>query len=197
LQDYFNKSDDTIEKGLRATPFVWSGEVNAVLLNGVGVATGMKAGQGNCQLPTIDVEPGKTYRMRFVGATALSMVAFGIEGHSRLDVIEADGRYTKPHTVDHLLLSSGQRFDALLCTKPEQELGNQTDYIIQFETKDRPAIFKGFGVLRYPSNYAPRIESTPTVAPLTLSNATYDFLDACTSPTHNSPNRPSSGNSTA
>jgi L-ascorbate oxidase len=152
-----------------------------VLINGVGVARSEKAGQGACQLPVIDVEPGKTYRMRFVGATALSMVAFGIEDHSTLDIIEADGRYTQPHTVDHLLISSGQRFDALLCTKPEEELGNKTDYIIQFETKDRPAIFYGFGVLRYPNN-APVIQSAPVIAPLTLSNETYNFLEYALEP---------------
>ncbi|CAN9458322.1 unnamed protein product [Alternaria alternata] len=181
LQDYFNKTDETMEHGLVATPFVWTGETNAVLLNGIGVAIGETAGQGNCQLPVIDVEPGKTYRMRFVGATAISMVSFGIEGHSELDVIEADGHYTKPYTTDHMMLSSGQRFDALLKTKTIEELGNQTDYIIQFETKDRPAIYTGFGILRYPSN-EPKITSAPTVAPLTLTNATYDFLEYALEP---------------
>ena len=181
LQDYFNKTDETMEHGLVATPFVWTGETNAVLLNGIGVAIGETAGQGNCQLPVIDVEPGKTYRMRFVGATAISMVSFGIEGHSKLDVIEADGHYTKPYTTDHMMLSSGQRFDALLKTKTIEELGNQTDYIIQFETKDRPAIYTGFGILRYPSN-GPKITSAPTVAPLTLTNATYDFLEYALEP---------------
>ncbi|KAH5431090.1 hypothetical protein HBI23_230910 [Parastagonospora nodorum] len=181
IQDYFNKSDETIEKGLRSVPFVWSGETNAVLLNGVGVAIGEKAGQGNCKLPVIDVEPGKTYRMRFVGATALSLVALGIEGHSRMDVIVADGSYTQPHTVDHMQLSSGQRFDAIMCTKTVEELGNQTDYIIQFETKDRPAVYTGFGVLRYPST-SPKITTAPAVKPLTLSNATYDFLEYALEP---------------
>jgi L-ascorbate oxidase len=181
LQDYYNKTDDTIEHGLVATPFVWSGETNAVLLNGVGVAIGEKAGHGDCQLPVIDVESGKTYRMRFVGSLAISMVSLGIEGHSRLDIIEADGHYTKPHTVDHIMVSSGQRFDALLRTKTAEEIGDQTDYIIQFETKDRPSIYTGFGILRYPSN-GPKITSAPTVSPLTLTNATYDFLEYALEP---------------
>jgi L-ascorbate oxidase len=181
LQDYFNKSDDTIEAGLKATPFVWSGEVNAVLLNGVGIATGEKAGQDDCRVPVIDVEPGKTYRMRFVGATALSLVAFGIEDHPRFDIIEADGRYTQAHTIDHLLVSSGQRFDALFCTKSEEDLGDKTDYIIQYETKDRPAIYTGFGILRYPSD-GPKIQPSPTLTPLSLSNATYDYLEYALEP---------------
>lgn len=181
LQDYFNKSDSTIEQGLVATPFVWSGETNAVLVNGVGVSIGAKAGQGDCKLPVIDVEPGKTYRVRFVGATALSMVALGIEGHPRMNVIGADGHYTQPYTVDHMLVSTGQRFETLLCTKTIEELGNQTDYYIQFETKDRPRVYTGFGILRY-SNTTPQLTTAPTQSRLTLSNATYDFLEYALEP---------------
>ncbi|CBX95067.1 hypothetical protein IAQ61_009826 [Plenodomus lingam] len=181
LQDYFNKSDETIEKGLMATPFVWSGETNAVLINGIGVAIGEKAGNGNCKLPVIDVEPGKTYRFRFIGSTALSMVAFGIEGHDRFDVIEADGHYTKPHSVDYMLLSSGQRFDALFRTKTIEELGNKTDYYIQFETKDRPTVYTGFGVLRY-SHAEPVITTAPPMNPIVLTNETYNFLEYALEP---------------
>ena len=72
LQDYFNKTDTAIERGLVATPFVWSGETNAVLINGVGVSIGEEAGTHGCELPVINVDPGKTYRVRFIGATALS-----------------------------------------------------------------------------------------------------------------------------
>lgn len=181
FQDYFNKSDETIEQGLGATPFVWSGETSAVLINGVGIAKGEKPGEGSCTLPVIDVEPGKTYRFRFIGGTALSLVAFGIEGHDKFDVIEADGHYTKPHTIDHMLVSPGQRFDTLFRTKTQQELGGRTDYYIQFETKDRPAIYTGFGILRY-SKAAPVLTAAPTTPPITLSNATYDFLEYALEP---------------
>lgn len=181
FQDYFNKSDEAIEQGLTANPFVWSGETSAVLINGVGIAKGEKPGEGNCKLPVIDVEPGKTYRLRFIGGTALSLVAFGIEGHDKLDVIEADGHYTKPYTVDHMLLSPGQRFDVLFRTKTQQELGGRTDYYIQFETKDRPSIYTGFGILRY-SNAAPVLTAAPTTPPITLSNATYEFLEYALEP---------------
>ena len=72
FEDYFNETDSTIVRGLVATPFVWSGETNAVLINGVGVSIGETAGKDDCKLPVINVDPGKTYRMRFIGATALS-----------------------------------------------------------------------------------------------------------------------------
>lgn len=181
FQDYYNKSDHAIEQGLTATPFVWSGETNAVLLNGIGVAIGATAGHGDCVLPVINVEPGKTYRLRFVGAVAISMVAFGIEDHNEMDVIAADGHYTQPYTIDHLLVSSGQRFETLLRTKTAEELGSKTDYIIQFETKDRPRVYTGFGVLRY-SNATPTVVSAPLSPPLRLSNETYNFLEYALQP---------------
>ncbi|KAF7443141.1 SufI multicopper oxidase [Pyrenophora tritici-repentis] len=175
VQDYYNKTDEVIEKGLLAIPFVWSGEVNAVLINGIGVATGQQAGQAHCELPVIDVEPGKTYRFRFVGATIISIVKFGIEDHPKWDVIEADGSYTKPTTADHIQVSSGQRFDALLRTKSAAELGSKTEYIIQFETRDRPAVYTGFAILRYPGSNN-KTTTAPTVGPLHLPNTTYDWL---------------------
>lgn len=181
IQDYFNKSDDAIEMGLMAVPFVWSGETNAVLLNGVGVAIGEEAGHDDCHLSIIDVQPGKTYRMRFIGSTALSMVSLGIEGHAPFDVIEADGSYTKPYSIDHMQLSSGQRFDVLFYTKTTEELGNRTDYIIQFETKDRPVVYTGFGILRY-QNAPPQIKKAPASAPLRLPNATYEYLEYALEP---------------
>jgi len=45
----------------------------------------------NASHSVIDVEPGKTYRLRFIGATALTFASIAIEGHESLQVIEADG----------------------------------------------------------------------------------------------------------
>jgi L-ascorbate oxidase len=87
LTDYFNKTDAVIELGLVSQPFVWSGEPNAVLLNGIGVSVGEEAGTGACQLPVISVEPDKRYRLRFIGGTALSMVQIAFEGHDTLTAL--------------------------------------------------------------------------------------------------------------
>ena len=184
LQDYYNKTDDDIEHGLTATPFVWSGNVNAVLLNGVGVATGETAGQNDCSLPVINVDPGKTYRLRFAGAMAISMISFGIEGHAEMGVIAADGRYTKSYRTGYMQITTGQRFDVLLKTKTVDELsgaGGKTDWLIQFETKELPDMYRGYGILRY-SNAAPSITTAPSVAPLRLSNETSTFLEYALEP---------------
>jgi hypothetical protein len=79
----------SIEKGLFATPLLWSGETSNILINGkgAGVASGIPC---NASLAVIDVEPGKTYRLRFICGTALTFSLFGIEGHDVLTVTEAD-----------------------------------------------------------------------------------------------------------
>ncbi|GKT57987.1 L-ascorbate oxidase [Colletotrichum tofieldiae] len=181
LTDYFNKTDSQIEKGLAATPFTWSGETNAVLINGVGVSIGETAGNGTCKLPVIDVEPGKTYRMRFIGATAISMVQMGIAGHDNFTIIQADGHYTKPHTEKFMQLTSGQRFDVIFKAKSEAELNGTTDYLIQLETKERPKVYHGYGVLRY-SKAQPQITMAPSVPPLIFSNKTYEWAEYALEP---------------
>ncbi|KAH9828393.1 L-ascorbate oxidase [Teratosphaeria destructans] len=174
--DYFNKTDTAIEEGLIAKPFKWSGETNAVLINGVGVSIGEKAGRGDCKLPVIDVEPDTTYRLRFIGALALSMVQFAIVDHAQFTIVGADGQYTLPHQECFMQVSSGQRFEVIFRTKTEAELGDQRDFLIQYETKDRPAVYRGYGVLRY-SDAAPSITEAPTTPPLNLTNPTYTWLE--------------------
>lgn len=179
--DYFNNTDTTIEAGLTATPFTWSGETNAILINGVGVSIGEVAGTEGCQLPVINVDAGKTYRMRFIGTTALSMVQMGIIEHDNFTIIAADGQYTKPWTESYMQVSSGQRFDVIFKAKTTEELAGTTDYLIQFETKDRPSVYYGYGVLRY-SGGTPTISAGPASPPIPLSNATYAWLEYALEP---------------
>lgn len=180
--DYFNKTDTAIERGLVAKPFVWSGETNAVLINGVGVSVGEKAGKNGCELPVIHVDPGKTYRMRFIGTTALSMVQFGIINHDNFTIVGADGQYTKPHTESFMQVSTGQRFDVIFKAKTKEELGEKTDYLIQFETKDRPPpVYYGYGVLRY-SGGTPFITTGPDRPPILHDKETYSWLEYALEP---------------
>jgi L-ascorbate oxidase len=90
IQDTFSKDVSTIEEGLVNNPLIWSGEAAAILVNGKGGGTA-NGTICNASLSVIDVEPGKTYRLRFVGATALTFASLAIEGHEGLEVIEADG----------------------------------------------------------------------------------------------------------
>ena len=90
LQDVFVKNDTTIEQELAARyNWSWSGESAMVLVNGKG---GGSANGTTCHasLSTIDVQPGKTYRLRFIGATALTFASLAIEDHL-MTIIQADG----------------------------------------------------------------------------------------------------------
>lgn len=90
LQDVFTGNDSTIEAGLIHNPLVWSGESQMILVNGKGggSANGTVC---NSSLSSINIQPGKTYRLRFITSTALSFVTLAIEGHDDLVIIEADG----------------------------------------------------------------------------------------------------------
>lgn len=122
IQELFNKTDTTIEQGLQATPFVFSGETNGFIINGETISNFGVTDQSSSQLAIIDIEPNSMYRMRFIGAHALSYAALGIEDHTSLQVIEADGGYTKPQSTAFLQIASGQRFSALLQSNTCDEL---------------------------------------------------------------------------
>ncbi|KAF2763547.1 L-ascorbate oxidase-like protein [Pseudovirgaria hyperparasitica] len=182
LTDYFNKTDEVIEGGLQGVPFTWSGETNAILLNGKGVPNTPPTEASECSLPVIDVRPGKTYRFRFIGGTALSHTLIAFEGHPNLTIINVEGHYTEPHVVDRMQLGSGNRFDILFSTKSAADLAaaQRSSYFIQFESRDRPTVYRGYAILRYePDSPLPK---APAVAPLTLPNATYDWAEYALQP---------------
>ncbi|KAF1967560.1 ascorbate oxidase [Bimuria novae-zelandiae CBS 107.79] len=185
FSDFFNKTDDEMEQGLLAVPFKWTGETNAVLLNGKGISKLRQGLNGTldfnsteiCQLPVIDVDPGKTYRFRFIGSTALSHVLAGFEGHPDLEIINIEGHYTKPYTVQHMQLGSGERFDILFRTKSWAELlaEGRDSYFIQFETRDRPESITGFGIIRYNPMAIP--PTPPSSGVITLPKDIYDWAE--------------------
>ncbi|KAH7117318.1 ascorbate oxidase [Dactylonectria macrodidyma] len=188
--DFFPQTDEELQSGLEAVPFVFGGETRAVLLNGKGIGIGQNLSEvcGSCTLPVIDVTPGKTYRFRFIGSTGLSLISLAFEGHNKLTIIQVDGgEWTQPVSVSRMQLGSGQRFDALFKAKTKQELEaeKRTTYFLQFETRDRPAIYRGYAVLRY-SKSAP-LPKYPVKTPLSLPNVTYDWLEYQLQPLHPEP----------
>jgi L-ascorbate oxidase len=186
LTDYFSKTDTEIESGLTAQLFAWSGEPNAVLLNGIGASSGEKIRTDECPFPVIFVDPGKRYRLRFTRGTALSMVQIAFESHDDLDVIAADGQYTKSHRTAYVQLSPGQRFDATLRTKSAAELSNQTDSLIQYETRARPSVLRSYSITRYtntPGDTTIAVHTnTSREPPLRLPEIVYDFLEYALEP---------------
>ncbi|XDG05356.1 hypothetical protein ABKA04_004971 [Annulohypoxylon sp. FPYF3050] len=162
--DWYMKSDEEVETGLTSIPFKWSGEPNALIFND---RTGNKsfddAPDDSCKPYIIDVEPETTYRVRFVGGTAISFVHFGIEEHTNLTIIAADGLYSKPATTDHIQIGAGQRFDVLLTTKTQDEVdadGKDGQYWFRFESRGRPEDMGGYALLQYSNTTASASNST-------------------------------------
>ena len=136
LADYYNKNDTTIVDGLLANPFKWSGEPNNVAINGhSGNISFNNASNPSCTPHIIHVEPGKRYRLRFVGATALFFVRLASEQHHSLEVIEADGLATKPVTIDYIEVVPGQRFSHVLQSKSLANYKLQTRLTFGFDTR--------------------------------------------------------------
>jgi len=173
LQDVFNLTDTNITAGLEANPFVWSGETTNVMVNGKGQLSGAPQSP-SCELASLNVKPDTTYRVRFIGGTGLSFVSLGFEEHSQLTIIEADGQYTQPYTVDYLQVASGQRFSVLFTTKCSDELTKQ-QYFLQIETRERPTLTRAYAILNYASQSVEL--PAPATPPLSLPNQTYGWLD--------------------
>ncbi|KAK2616565.1 Multicopper oxidase aurL2 [Conoideocrella luteorostrata] len=186
LGDFYQQDDRGIESGLQADPFKWSGEPQAITVQGSSGRSGFakNASTKSCAPHIVDVEPGKTYRLRVIGATVLSLVKVGIEDHSQsLRVIEADGADTEPVRIDHIQVASGQRFSFLLETKSQDEIeaANRTHYWIRYESRDRPQSITGYALLRYRVRGSKKCRKLPAVlpddSPVTLPESTTDYLE--------------------
>lgn len=182
LGDFYSANDSTMVKGLLANPFKWTGETQAITVNGKsGNASFTNATDPTCMPEIIDVIPGQTYRMRFIGRTAISLVTLGIEDHKNLTIIEADGEYTKPFTTDHLQVATGQRFSILFTAKSEDEIRatNKTQYWIRYETRDRPTLTTGYALLRYRQHGSrvPLPADLPSNPPVTLPKEVNNWLE--------------------
>ncbi|KAE9370969.1 multicopper oxidase [Stipitochalara longipes BDJ] len=146
-QDVFVQNDSTIVAGLEHTPLIYAGDQAMVLINGKGAGSSNDgAVVCNEALSVINVEPGKSYRLRFIGGTGLSYDIIAIEGHNTLELIEADGSYTDKFNVSFIQIAPGQRYSAILHTlsKPGKD-----QYFIQLETRDHGNITRSYAVLNY------------------------------------------------
>ncbi|KAK5072112.1 hypothetical protein LTR64_004110 [Lithohypha guttulata] len=171
FQDFYNKNDSIMEAGLIRNPFQWTGEPEAILINGrSGNSSFSNASDATCTPEVIRISPGESYRIRLISNTALSFVTLGVEDHNNLTIIEADGEYTKPWSTDHIQIGSGQRFSLLFQAKSEQELrtANKTQFWLRYENRDRPTNVSGYALLQYELGYQTLPSSLPERPPVRL-----------------------------
>lgn len=185
VSDYHNKTDDQIVAGLEGTPFQGAGPMRAIAVNGqTGNYGSRDALDSSCAPRIFKVLPGKTYRLRFIGATAKTIVTLGIQDHPELSVIEADGGYVKNVTTDHVNFGPGQRFSVLLPTKSAAELAatNRTAFWIGLENRERRQDWFGYALLQYdvPGSVVPVV--IPPKSPLSLPEVVDDWLEYALEP---------------
>ncbi|KAI9491571.1 multicopper oxidase-domain-containing protein [Zychaea mexicana] len=75
----------------------------------------------------LQVEPGKTYRLRIIGGHTYQILGFAIAGH-QLTIMEVDGQLTELYDTDYLELPAGQRISLLL--KAHDETSDRKRYTI-------------------------------------------------------------------
>lgn len=180
LQDFWNKTDQNITVGLAQNPLGWIGDVDGLLVNGYGRPNTSTSTSESCTIAPISVDPGKTYRLRFIGSSGMTFFSLAIEGHDEMTIIEADAVYSKPINISYLQIASGQRYSILLRTKTEEELKAESKdlYYMQLKTLERPVTYTGFAAFTYSKQPSLPIEP-PAVSewPLDLPDTTYGFLD--------------------
>ena len=85
------------------------------------------------RLSVFNVDPGKVYRFRLIGAINNYLFRFSIDEH-QLWVVATDGHWVQPVPVDYIALQSGERYDFLLITKSDSQA--KQNYWIRAETQE-------------------------------------------------------------
>ncbi|KAK2596609.1 hypothetical protein QQS21_006285 [Conoideocrella luteorostrata] len=200
LTELYNKTDDQIIHGITQplSTYIWSGYPEAIMVNGKSFAALNATESGtqppfstppanrpdpDCHPEVFHVKPGKTYRFRAIGGTALALILMGFEGHENLQVMAADGRYSELVSTDRIEVNSGQRFDFLLKTKSKEEIRRlgKKRFWVQLETRLQPLVTTSYAVLQYDDcgdvGKNQTKLSPPANPPLVLPSQPQDWLE--------------------
>ncbi|KAI9311861.1 Cupredoxin, partial [Dichotomocladium elegans] len=111
--------------------------------------------------PVIDVEHGKTYRIRVIGSLTFASLGLIIADHT-MTVIEVDGGQVEPYVVPYLEVAPGQRFSILVkADQIPKDYWVDTDVYQLTQTDTTPAR----AVLHYISE-KPRSKQPPPLSDL-------------------------------
>jgi len=157
LQDWYHREGSFQRTGLDSLPFRWIGNPQTLLINGKGQYLPCLESEDNCvencgsagggYLPEINVEQGKTYRLRIISGAQLVGLNLAISDHAMM-VVEADGTLVRPFSVNNLDIMPAQRFSVIL--RADQSV----DYLYVMETsvRFRDSSLRGRAVVRYDSD---------------------------------------------
>ncbi|XP_074320745.1 L-ascorbate oxidase-like [Silene latifolia] len=172
LSDWWHESTHHQEIGLSSKPFRWIGEPQTLLVNGRGQfncslapnftnsssATQCKLrGNEQCAPQILRVDPNKTYRLRLASTTALASLNLAIGNH-KMTVVEADGNYVKPFTVQDLDIYSGESYSVLLHANQDRT----KNYWVSLGVRGRqPKTQPALTILNYKTTSASKLPKIP------------------------------------
>ncbi|KAK7372671.1 hypothetical protein VNO80_06058 [Phaseolus coccineus] len=171
LSDWWHKSSHEQQVALSSIPFRWINEPQSLLINGRGqhncslAANAMNTslpqckfrGNEECAPQIFHVHPNKTYRIRIASTTSLASLNLAIGNH-KLVVVEADGNYVKPFTVDDIDIYSGETYSVLLTTNQDPK----KNYWISVGVRGRkPNTPQGLTILNYKTISASIFPTSP------------------------------------
>lgn len=158
VSEYWHRTQSEFENYLLGPNFTDIPDADSVLLNGRTIFnTSDICKPETCDgYSVIEVEHGKTYRLRVIGSSVFRTIGVAAVHHT-LTVIEVDGELVNPYKVEYLEVAPGQRFSVLLEAnqKPNRDYAIST--ILMWED-GVPLPANGFALLRY--NNAPKKTTT-------------------------------------
>jgi L-ascorbate oxidase len=164
LQDWYHRTGDSSRSGLDSEPFIWIGNAQSFLINGLGRYDGCLGDTpvANCDadcsienyISSINIEAGKTYRLRIINGASLIAINFAIASHT-MTIVEADGTIVDPVEVDNLDISVGQRYSVLLTANQPV-----ASYWATTSVRHRNAGPMGYSYLKYDDSIAPTLNDT-------------------------------------
>ncbi|KAF3785809.1 L-ascorbate oxidase [Nymphaea thermarum] len=110
-----------------------------------------------CTPHVLRVQPNKTYRLRIASVTSLASLNFAIGGH-KMVLVEADGNYLEPTTVDKIDIYSGESYSVLIRT----DQSPSTNYWVSINVRGRkPSTPPGLAILNYYPNPHTKLPAIP------------------------------------
>ncbi|KAI7902131.1 Cupredoxin [Cokeromyces recurvatus] len=147
LSEWWHRPPLEFEKYLMGPDFTIIPEAESILMNGQAIYNPNQPVMSQCKgYHTFSVQPQRTYRLRFIGATPFRTLNLAIAKHN-LTIIEIDGELTKPYTVNQLEIAPGQRFSVLLHT--DQAIDDYSIQVIRAWSDTVPRPTNGLSILRY------------------------------------------------
>lgn len=115
--EYWHQSTYDRQNYYMSPLFGNNGGPDSILLNGRTVYdSSVNNSNAECKgFDYINVEPNKTYRLRFIAALTFRMLGIIIQDHN-MTLIEIDGEYVAPYELDYLEIAAGQRMSVLIKT---------------------------------------------------------------------------------